>query len=72
MTATLRFSVPVDYDSRIIIPIIRDNAFIIDNGCMAFSDPVGLVIMEEDKAWFVPLSEEVTMETIDGLLGITE
>ncbi len=72
MTPAIRFSGPVDYGKRTIIPIIRDSTFVFDHGCMAARDPVGLVIMEQNQAWFVSLSEEVTITKIDELLGITE
>ncbi|HVP94533.1 MAG TPA: hypothetical protein VMS89_05095 [Methanoregulaceae archaeon] len=72
MTTAIRFSGPADYGERTIIPLIRDSTLVSDHGCMVARDPVGLVIMEHGHAWFVSLSEEVTMTVIDELLGITE
>jgi hypothetical protein len=43
-----------------------------DQGGVVARDPVGLVIMENNEAWFVSLDEEVTLSVIDELLGIHE
>lgn len=72
MKATLRFSNPVDCGDRTIVPVVRDTTALSANGGIVTRDPVGLVIMENNQAWFVSLSEGVTMGTIDDLLGLGE
>ncbi len=72
MKTTIRFSDPVDCGERTIVPVIRDMTLLSDHGGMVARDPVGLVIMENKQAWFVSLSEAVTLSVIDELLGIRE
>lgn len=72
MKTTLRFSDPVDCGERTILPVIRDMTLLYDHGGMVARDPVGLVIMENNQAWFVSLVEGVTLSVIDELLGVEE
>jgi hypothetical protein len=72
MKAITRLSDPVDCGERTIVPVIRDMTLVSEHGGMVARDPVGLVIMENEQAWFVSLAEEVTLEVIDELLGIRE
>ncbi len=72
MKGNIRLSDPVDCGERIIVPLIREIIHVSDKGGMATRDPVGLVIMENNEAWFVSLDEEVTLSVIDELLGIQE
>jgi hypothetical protein len=70
MKATIRLSDPVDCGGRTIVPVIRDMTEVSDHWGMVARDPVGLVIMENKQAWFVSLTEGVTLSVIDELLGI--
>jgi hypothetical protein len=72
MKGNIRLSDPVDCGERTIVPIIRDITVVSALGGMVARDPVGLVIMENNQAWFVSLDEEVTLSVIDELLGIQE
>jgi hypothetical protein len=72
MKGNIRLSDPVDCGERTIVPIIRDITVVSALGGMVARDPVGLVIMENNQAWFVSLDEEVTLSVIDELLGIKE
>ena len=53
MKTTIRFSDPVDCGERTIVPVIRDMTLLSDQGGMVARDPVGLVFMENNQAWFV-------------------
>lgn len=70
MKATLRFSGPVDCGERTIVPVIRDMTLLYDHGGVVARDPVGLVIMENNQAWFISLAEGVTPSVIDELLEV--
>ena len=72
MKRNIRLSDPVDCGERILVPLIRDIIHMSEQGGMVARDPVGLVIMENNEAWFVSLDEEVTLSVIDELLGIQE
>jgi hypothetical protein len=72
MTEVLRFSYPAEYGDRTIIPLIRDNTLVSDFGSTGYRDPVGLVIIDHGEAWLVSLAEEITLKTIDEMLGITD
>jgi hypothetical protein len=72
MRANLRFSDPVDCGERTIVPIIRDMTRVSDHWGMVARDPVGLVIMENKQAWFISLSDGVSLDVIDELLGTGE
>ena len=72
MNRNIRLSDPVDCGDRTLVPLIRDVFHVSDQGGMVARDPVGLVIMENNEAWFVSLDEEVTLSVIDELLGIQE
>jgi len=72
MKVTTRFSDPVDCGERTIVPVIRDITRVSEHGGMVSRDPVGLVIMENEQAWFVSLSEGVTLAVVDEVLGIQE
>jgi len=72
MKTTIRFSDPVDCGERTIVPVIRDMTLLSDQGGMVARDPVGLVFMENNQAWFVSLADGVTLSVIDELLGVEE
>lgn len=72
MKATTRFSDPVDCGKRTIVPVIRDMTLFTEHGGMVARDPVGLVIMENEQAWFVSLADGVALAVVDELLGIQE
>ena len=72
MKATTRFSDPVCCGERTLVPVIRDITKVSDQWGMVARDPVGLVIMENQQAWFVSLAEGVTVAVIDEVLGIRE
>jgi hypothetical protein len=72
MTEVLRFSDPAKYGDRTIIPLIRDNTLVSDYGSVGYRDPVGLVIIEQGEAWLVSLAEEISLRTIDEMLGIND
>jgi hypothetical protein len=69
---TIRLSDPVNCGERTIVPLIRDTTIVSDHGGMVIRDPLGLVIMENKRAWFVSLAEGITLSAIDELLGIRE
>ena len=72
MTPAIRFSGPVDYGKRTIIPIIRDMTSFLT------MDVWRPGILSDSSSWnktrrgLFSLSEEVTITKIDELLGITE
>jgi hypothetical protein len=72
MKGNIRFSDPVDCGERTIVPIIRDISIVSPFGGMVVRDPLGLVIMENNQAWFVVLDVEVTTSVLDELLGIKD
>jgi hypothetical protein len=72
MKVTTRFSDPVDCGERTIVPVIRDINLLTEHGGVVARDPVGLVIMENEQAWFVSLADGVTLAVVDELLGIQE
>ncbi len=72
MKTITRLSDPVDCGERTIVPVIRDTTMVSRHGGFVARDPVGLVIMENQKAWFVSLTEGVTISVIDEVLGIEE
>jgi len=72
MKGTIRLSDPVDCGGRTFVPIIREITMTSDHGAISVRDPIGLVVVEDNQAWFVSLAEEATLSVIDELFGIPD
>lgn len=71
MTQTIRLGSPVAIGTRVILPLIRDEAACWPDGAVGTRDPIALLISDGGAFFFAPLGPGITLDVLDRLAPMT-